>query len=1683
MPNFEQPRDDDTGGSNTYNVLVRATDNHGEASDYEVAVNVRDLNEQPEFTGTPETALSVDEHDAAATSEVATYAARDEEGAVTWSLRGADSGDFSIDSGGTLTFAQTPNWEAPEDSGADNIYEFTVVATDVDSTTTRREVSTEVRLTVEDIEEAGSISVNILNPAVGDLLTFELSDPDGGIVLDLPPAGFVWTIQASDPGTNRWVELFSQVNQRLDFDLRLGEEHTGKQIRAWIEAYRDRRGTGKTATSEATAAVTADPIANAPPRFLTALPLLNVPETGAGTNVGEPLLVSDRDGDPMTLGVQGLHAAFFTVDSATRQLSTAQELDFETTSGFLSFEVTLHDGRDADGNAETPPSIDAALAVLVDVTDLEEEGLVTLSDGEPGVGVSIQATLEDGDGRVSAQNWQWARSRNGRDGWSNIAAATSARYQTVQGDADFFLRAQVTYRDNRGDGKLAEQVTALKVFGENQRPTFPSAGEIERSVAEDARSGANIGAPVAAQDPENDRLIYTLNGTGAAAFTIVSSSGQLRTKQPLGFETKASYDVTVHVHDGKDGSGQPSDEIDNSQTVMITIENVDEPGTVTLSSLTQTFQARVEVTAELTDEDRPSGVSWQWSRSPNGRTDWVNIPGATGNTYTPTLEADARNYIRATASYSDGHGPNKSAEAVTSRVGDPPPVNSKPAFPTTDNGQRSVAEDARDGAEVGDPVAATDVNAGDSTVNDPLVYSLIGSDAASFDIDSVTGQLRLASGVELDYEGKRTYRVTVEVTDGRDQNGDDDNDAIDDRQNVTITVTNVNEPPVVTGAETASIAENSSSMVAKYSATDPERDTLTWSVDNANTTNFWISNQGQLYFRSPPSFEARENYTVTITATDDDADNALSGSLSVMITVTDAEEDGSIIIEPPRGWNGTQFMVGLDDDDGGVSGEMWQWQRSSNRSSWDDISTATSDTYTATLDDVDRYLRVTVTYEDDRGSGKEASAALTGRIEDSSDRPITNNVPSFTETAPERSIGQGTGAGRNVGAPVKANDDDTGDVLRYSSLSGNDAGLFSIDPVTGQIRTNAVLVYDPDPTADNEYSVTVSVHDGFGPTYQSFDVGVDATITVTIAVTKSSRRTTSGGVSSGGGGGGPPPVPIPSDKDFDWNVTRDIEALDRENDVPTGIWSDGAVLWVVENSATGPDRVFAYDLLAGERAAEYEFEFDRRNRFSHGIWSDGEVVWITDSGQDRLFAYDLESGERVEEREFELHEDNRDPRGIWSDGELIYVLDAAQDALFVYDLATGELLAEYALDKLNQSPRGIWSDGVTIWVSDDGAKRLFAYELEDGALVRVEALEFTFRSLLKAGNGNPRGIWSDGDVIYVADEQDDKVYTYNIPDAIIAQLAALSLSDLEIGEFSAGRLDYAAVAAHQVSLTAVVAEATQAAARVAIAPDDTDGDPQNGHQVAVFDGTEIEVTVSSEDGSRMRVYRVVVEQANRAPVAGEIPVFELTAGDEPARLTLGEFFSDADDDPLSYTVGASADATVATVEVTDGVVAVTPVAAGTATFTVTASDGELSSEARSVNVTIEAAAAPAEVRIAARPVANGRVEFALQVRAADESWGELIQPRLRFLPAGAEVGRWLASNPMDVGEGESARSVRIAAQRRADGSVVFALQIRAEDDGWRQRLLPQARVLPADAVVDRWLRSTPLTVGGSAGGS
>ncbi len=112
------------------------------------------------------------------------------------------------------------------------------------------------------------------------------------------------------------------------------------------------------------------------------------------------------------------------------------------------------------------------------------------------------------------------------------------------------------------------------------------------------------------------------------------------------------------------------------------------------------------------------------------------------------------------------------------------------------------------------------------------------------------------------------------------------------------------------------------------------------------------------------------------------------------------------------------------------------------------------------------------------------------------------------------------------------------------------------------------------------------------------------------------------------------------------------------------------------------------------------------------------------------------------------------------------------------------------------------------------------------------------------------------------------------------------------------------------------------------------------------------------------------------------------------------------------------------------------------------------------------------VRIVARKLANGRIEFGLQQRHTDNSWGDRQLPRVRFFPTTARVDRWLASSPLTVPVGE----VRIVARKLANGRIEFGLQQRHSDNSWGDRQLPRVRFFPTTARVDRWLASSPISL-------
>ena len=61
---------------------------------------------------------------------------------------------------------------------------------------------------------------------------------------------------------------------------------------------------------------------------------------------------------------------------------------------------------------------------------------------------------------------------------------------------------------------------------------------------------------------------------------------------------------------------------------------------------------------------------------------------------------------------------------------------------------------------------------------------------------------------------------------------------------------------------------------------------------------------------------------------------------------------------------------------------------------------------------------------------------------------VSNNAPVFPSGTITRSVAENTASGQNVGAPVAATDDDTGDTLTYS-LEGADSGSFTIVSTSG----------------------------------------------------------------------------------------------------------------------------------------------------------------------------------------------------------------------------------------------------------------------------------------------------------------------------------------------------------------------------------------------------------------------------------------------------------------------------------------------------------------------------------------------------------------------------------------------------------------------------------------------------------
>ena len=173
------------------------------------------------------------------------------------------------------------------------------------------------------------------------------------------------------------------------------------------------------------------------------------------------------------------------------------------------------------------------------------------------------------------------------------------------------------------------------------------------------------------------------------------------------------------------------------------------------------------------------------------------------------------------------------------------------------------------------------------------------------------------------------------------------------------------------------------------------------------------------------------------------------------------------------------------------------------------------------------------------------------------------------------------------------------------------------------------------------------------------------------------------------------------------------------------------------------------------------------NDFPIAIWSDGTTMWVVDLDDIKIYAYEMATKARDADKEFNTLDaaGNDNPQGLWSDGTTMWVTGRDDQKLYAYDMDTkarvpGEDFNN--LYRINEDgevpdayPRGIWSDGDIMWVADNNDAAIYAYDMDTKAHVPGEDIT----GLRSVGNAFPGGLWGDETTLF-ATEFTEGIYAY-----------------------------------------------------------------------------------------------------------------------------------------------------------------------------------------------------------------------------------------------------------------------------------------------------------------------------------
>ena len=712
---------------------------------------------------------------------------------------------------------------------------------------------------------------------------------------------------------------------------------------------------------------------------------------------------------------------------------------------------------------------------------------------EPSRNFTITLQSSDTDSvMVSPPTVTFTRGTNGN--WQTPKTITVIG---VQDDDEFddvaLIRHLSTYS---GEEYFLGSGVEVTVADGNRAPFFEEGVKTIRTIDENSSQGVAVGDPVVATDLNNDTLTYTLDIIIGGPYSI-DSSGQITLGAGLNLDYEASSDQGVNVT--ATDPGGLSDTIE----VEIEIANVNEPPVVTgISGAEDTeFQENRTGTVGRFRATDPERDSFEWDLIGRDRTFFsIDSRGYLTFIEPPDFEdkvdADGDGIYELTVVARDTAGQfgTLDIKVTVTNVNEPPTVTGRDSF--------SVDENNDTFSEL-------------YTFSDPeglastFTWSLSGTDRGDFEI-SEDGELTFRN--TPDYErpadsgGNNEYLVAVRATDEGNLRGTLD---------VTVTVNDINEPPTISGDDTLSYPENTKTtrVLDRYTASDPERRPITWSIAGTDNGAFAIDSSGNLRFSSQPDHETPTDsggnnvYDIQVVATDDgnngDGTQSQLGTLSayfdVSVTVTPVNEPPTVTgdFQPSVNENTEDFSRTYTASDPEGVASTFTWSLSGTDSGDFNIGRSTGElTYRNTPD-----------YESPTDSNRDNEYLVQVRATDEGnlrgELKVTvtvndlNEAPEFTSSSKSRTSFSYPENETSVLYTYQATDPERGTITW--SVSGTDDDDFDI---TSDSRGRGVLAFanvpdfenPADSNGDNDYLVTIEAYDGRHT----------ATLEVVVTVTNSS---------------------------------------------------------------------------------------------------------------------------------------------------------------------------------------------------------------------------------------------------------------------------------------------------------------------------------------------------------------------------------------------------------------------------------------------------------------------------------------------------------------------------------------------------------------------------------------------------